>query len=53
VIEGFDVLSKLARTQSEDGQPLPGIQPDTIVKATVLRKRDHAYEPKTVPDPGK
>lgn len=53
VIEGFDVLSKLARTQSEDGQPLPGIQPDTIVKATVLRKRDHAYEPKTVPAPGK
>lgn len=53
VIDGFDVLPKLARTQSEDGQPLPGIQPDTIVKATVLRKRDHAYEPKTLPDPGK
>jgi len=53
VIEGFEVMPKLARTQGEDGQPLPGIQPDTIVKATVLRKRDHAYEPKTLPDPGK
>jgi len=51
VIEGFDVLPKLARTQGEDGQPIPGIQPDTIVEATVLRKRDHAYEPQTLPDP--
>jgi len=51
VIEGFEVLPKLTRTQGADGQPLSGIQPDTIVKATVLRKRDHAYEPKTSPDP--
>jgi len=51
VIEGFDVLPKLARTQGEDGQSIPGIQADTIVKATVLRKRDHAYEPETLPDP--
>ena len=51
VIEGFDVLSKLARTQDEKGQPVAGVTPDTIVKATVLRKRDHAYEPTTKPDP--
>jgi len=51
VIEGFDVLPKLARTQGEDGQSIPGVQADTIVKATVLRKRDHAYEPETLPDP--
>jgi hypothetical protein len=25
--------------------PNPFAQPDEIVKATVLRKRDHAYEP--------
>jgi len=50
VIQGFDVLPKLIRTQGEDGQPIPGIEPDAIVKAKVLRKRDHAYEPKTSPD---
>jgi cyclophilin family peptidyl-prolyl cis-trans isomerase len=53
VIEGFGVLPKLTRTQAEKGDPIPGIQPDTIVKATVLRKRDHAYGPKTSPDRGK
>ena len=53
VIGGFDVLPKLTRTQDEQGKSLPGIEPDRIVKATVLRKRDHAYEPKTSPDPRK
>jgi len=53
VIDGFDVLPKLTRTQGQDGQPISGIEPDTIVKATMLRKRDHAYEPKTSPDPRK
>jgi len=53
VIEGFEVLPKLTRTQGQDGQPIPGLEPDTIVKAKVLRKRDHAYEPKTSPDPRK
>jgi cyclophilin family peptidyl-prolyl cis-trans isomerase len=51
VIEGFDVLPKLARTQDAEGRSMPGIKPDTIVKAKVLRKRDHAYDPKTLPDP--
>ena len=53
VIQGFDVLPKLTRTQRQDGQSIPGLEPDTIVKAKVLRKRDHAYEPKTSPDPKK
>ncbi len=41
VIEGFDVLPKLQRTEGERA----GGQPDRIVKAEVVRKRDHAYEP--------
>ncbi|MFM9194981.1 MAG: peptidylprolyl isomerase [Planctomycetia bacterium] len=53
VIEGLDVLPKLTRTQDAEGRSMPGIKPDTIVKATVLRKRDHAYDPKTLPDPKK
>ncbi len=51
VIEGDDVLVKLARTQDSQGQPVPGIKPDTILKAEVVRKRDHAYAPTTLPDP--
>jgi cyclophilin family peptidyl-prolyl cis-trans isomerase len=50
VVEGFEVLPKLARTQVED-KPVDGVTPDTIVKATMLRKRDHAYTPKTLPNP--
>jgi cyclophilin family peptidyl-prolyl cis-trans isomerase len=50
VIEGFDVLPKIHRTQSPDGRPIPGIKPDTILTAEVVRKRDHDYAPKTLPD---
>ena len=46
VIEGFDVLAKLQR---RDPQALNPPQPDKIVKAEVVRKRDHAYEPNKVP----
>ncbi len=53
VIEGFDVLPRLARTQDPQGRPVAGVEPDRIVKATVLRKRPHPYEPKTLPDPRK
>ncbi len=53
VIEGFDVLPKLTRTQDEQGRPVPGVNPDRIVKAEVVRKRNHPYEPKTLPDPRK
>jgi len=50
VIEGFDVLPKITRTE---GEMASGAPPDKIVKAVVVRKRDHAYEPKTLPDPRK
>jgi len=53
VIDGFDVLPRLMRTQDPQGRPVPGIKPDTIVKAEVVRKRDHDYTPKTLPDPKK
>ncbi len=47
VIEGHDVLAKLQRINPQAAnQP----QPDKIVKAEVLRKRPHAYEPKKVPE---
>jgi cyclophilin family peptidyl-prolyl cis-trans isomerase len=51
VIEGFGVLPLLTRTQDDKGQPLQGARVDKILKAEVLRKRDHAYVPKTLPDP--
>ena len=45
VIEGMDVLAKLQRRDpNSQGQP----DPDTIVKAEVLRKRDHQYVPTKV-----
>jgi len=44
VVKGIDVLSKLQRIDPSD--PKPGIVPDKIVTAKVLRKRDHAYEVK-------
>jgi len=51
VIEGDDVLAKLVRTQDGEGRPVPGVEPDRILEAEVLRKRDHPYEPQTLPDP--
>ena len=53
VIEGFDVLPLLIRTQDEQGRPVPGVIPDKITKAEVIRKRNHPYEPKKLPDPRK
>jgi cyclophilin family peptidyl-prolyl cis-trans isomerase len=53
VVEGFDVLPRLQRTQDDEGRPVPGIEPDRIEKAEVIRKRDHAYDPTTLPDPRK
>ncbi|MCC7087429.1 MAG: peptidylprolyl isomerase [Pirellulales bacterium] len=44
VIDGIDVLAKLQRVDPE--KPKPGMTPDAIIKAEVLRKRNHAYEPK-------
>ncbi len=50
VIEGLEVLPKLTRTE---GEMATGAPPDKIVKAVVVRKRPHPYEPKTLPDPRK
>lgn len=50
VIEGLDVLSKIERVAPNNlGQIPPDAHPTHIIKATVLRKRDHAYVPKTLP----
>jgi cyclophilin family peptidyl-prolyl cis-trans isomerase/TolA-binding protein len=46
VIEGMEVLSKLQRRDPTASNP-PA--PDSIIKAEVLRKRDHAYQPHKVP----
>jgi cyclophilin family peptidyl-prolyl cis-trans isomerase len=53
VIEGFEVLPKIKRTQTPDGRPIPGIKPDTIVAAEVVRKRPHDYEPNKLSAPKK
>ncbi|MDX1945208.1 MAG: peptidylprolyl isomerase [Pirellulaceae bacterium] len=45
VIEGMDVLAKLQRRDPESPSATP---PDKIVKAEVVRKRDHKYEPTKV-----
>ena len=50
VIEGFDVLPKIMRTTDEQGRTVAGVPPDRIVKAEVLRKRDHPYIPTTQSD---
>lgn len=47
VISGFDTLAKLQRRDpSQPDQP----KPDKIIEATVLRKRDHNYEPVKGPE---
>jgi len=45
VIEGFEVLPELQRTEGERA----GGEPDKILKAEVLRKRDHDYLPEKLP----
>lgn len=46
VIEGFDVLGQMKqRNPDQPGADL--IEPDKIIEATVLRKRDHEYQPET------
>lgn len=47
VISGFDVLGKLKRIDPERDR---GAEPDRIVSARVVRKRDHAYDPVTKPE---
>lgn len=43
VIQGLDVLAKLQRRDPSQRGELP--EPDSIVKAEVLRKRNHEYKP--------
>lgn len=47
VVEGIDVLAKVQRRDPESPEPP---KPDRLVKATVIRKRAHPYEPKTLPE---
>jgi cyclophilin family peptidyl-prolyl cis-trans isomerase len=47
VIEGGEVLAKLQRINPEEATD---VKPDKIVKATIVRKRDHEYTPKTLPE---
>lgn len=47
VVKGMDVLAKLQRRNPDD-QEAP--RADKIIEAKVLRKRDHAYEPKKMPE---
>ena len=51
VIEGLDVLPRIRRTQDGEGRTVEGVEPDRITKAVVVRKRNHPYEPVTLPDP--
>jgi cyclophilin family peptidyl-prolyl cis-trans isomerase len=47
VIEGMEVLAKLQRIDPSDKEAGPR-EPDRIIKAEVIRKRDHDYEPRKV-----
>ena len=46
ITKGLDVLSQFQRINPE--MPSAGAVPDKIVKAEVIRKREHAYVPKKV-----
>jgi len=47
VIEGMDVLAELQRRDPTQANQK---DPDKIIEATVIRKRDHKYEPATLAD---
>ncbi|HEY1066608.1 MAG TPA: peptidylprolyl isomerase [Pirellulales bacterium] len=46
VIQGEEVLDRLQRIDPD--HPEPGLKPDKIVSATVIRKRNHDYTPDKV-----
>jgi cyclophilin family peptidyl-prolyl cis-trans isomerase len=48
VVQGMEVVDQFARV--EPGRSLGGPEPDRIIEARVLRKRNHEYEPKTRPE---
>ena len=47
IVTGFDTLVKLQRVDPDDQKARP-VDPDRIVKAELLRKRDHEYFPNKV-----
>ena len=49
VNEGIEVLGKIRRVDPSKREPVA--RRDKIVKATVLRKREHEYVPKKVGEP--
>lgn len=55
VLEGMDVVDRLNDTVTYDEEgvetPVEDVVPDKVVKATILRKRDHVYEPNIVKEP--
>ncbi len=52
VVQGMATLSKLQRRDPQRPEDA-NVRPDKIIEAKVLRKRNHPYEPKTLPDPRK
>ncbi|HVX59825.1 MAG TPA: peptidylprolyl isomerase [Pirellulales bacterium] len=50
IIKGMDVLADIQRTEGAEGMPT-NKEPDKIVEAKVLRKRDHEYKPRHVGEP--
>lgn len=50
VIEGMDIVNSIQRIDPES--PDASITPDTIIKAEVIRKRDHEYKPVKVGEAG-
>jgi len=55
IIEGMDVLDLITRTHisaehtaTRREEPIPGVTKDKIIKAEVVRKRDHKYRPKKI-----
>ncbi len=48
ILDGMDVVDQLVRI--DPSQPAPGVEPDRIESATVVRKRDHDYTPETLPE---
>ena len=47
VIKGFDTLEKLQRVDPDAENAAP-VNPDQLLKAELVRKRDHDYFPKKV-----
>ena len=50
LIEGEEVLEKIARTEDKNKNAIPGAVPTKIINAEVIRKRDHQYTVKKVGD---